>query len=105
MGRRRWGMEKKRSSEDVLRIVEEFERSGLKRRQFCERNNLPVTTLDYWRWKKAKASKPRLVPVAVPLSEPSGGFTLTLANGRRIEGPWKFPEADLARLIGVLESA
>ena len=98
-------MEKKRSSEDVLRIVEEFERSGLERRQFCERNNLPVTTLDYWRWKKAKAAKPRLVPVALQQPEPSGVFRLTLAKGRRLESPWKFPEADLARLIGVVESA
>ena len=58
-------MEKRRTREDILRIVKEFEQSGLKRRQFCERNNLPVTTLDYWRWKKAKEAKARLVPVAV----------------------------------------
>lgn len=98
-------MEKKRSSEDVLRIVEEFERSGLKRRQFCDLNNLPVTTLDYWRWKKAKAAKPRLVQVAVQQRESSGGFSLALANGRRIESPWEFPGADLARLIRIVESA
>jgi hypothetical protein len=98
-------MEKRRTREDILRIVEEFEQSGLKRRQFCERNNLPVTTLDYWRWKKAKAAKPRLVPVAVQQPESSGGFSLALANGRRIESLWKFPEADLARLIRIVESA
>ena len=98
-------MEKKRSSEDVLRIVEEFERSGLNRRQFCERNNLAVTTLDYWRCKKAKAAKPRLVPVAVQQPELSWGFSLTLANGRRIESPWKFSQADLTRLIQIVESA
>jgi len=98
-------MEKKRSSEEVVRIVEEFERSGLKRRQFCERNNLSVTTLDYWRWKKAKATKARLVPVAVQQPGPSEGFSLTLAKGRRIESPWKFPEADLTRLIRIVERA
>jgi len=83
-------MEKRRTREDILRIVEEFEQSGLKRRQFCERNNLPVTTLDYWRWKKAKTAKPGLVPVAVQQPESSGGFRLALANGRRIESPWSF---------------
>jgi len=98
-------MEKKRSSEDGLRIVDDFERSGLKRRQFCERNNLPLTTLDYWRWKKAKAAKPRLLEVAVEEPEPSGGFSLTLANGRRIESPRKFQEAELARVIRIVESA
>ena len=98
-------MKKKRTREDILRIVEEFEQSGLKRRQFCERNNLPVTTLDYWRSQKAKAVRPRLVPVAVQQPESSAGFRLTLANRRRIESPWKFPEADLARLIRIVESA
>jgi hypothetical protein len=98
-------MAKKRNREDGLRIVEEFERSGLKRRPFCERNDLAVTTLDYWRWKKAKAAKPGLLPVAVEEPESSGGFSLTLANARRIESSWKFSEGDLARLIRIVESA
>ena len=98
-------MERKHTREDILRIVEEFEQSGLKRRQFCELNKLPVTTLDYWRWKKAKAAKPRLVQVAVQQPESPGGFSLALANGRRIESLWRFPEADLARLIRIVESS
>ncbi len=98
-------MEQKRSSAEGQRIVEEFERSGLKRGQFCERNNLPVTTLDYWRWRKAKAAKPRLVKVTVENQEPSPGFSVVLPNGRRIESPCKFRDAELARLIRVVESA
>ena len=98
-------MEKKRNREDGLRIVDDFEQSGLSRRQYCERNNLPLTTLDYWRWQKAKVARPRLVEVAVEEPASCGGFRLTLANGRRIEGPWKFQEVDLARLIRVAESA
>ena len=32
-------------------------------------------------------------------------FILTLANGRRIESTWDFGDRELARLIGVAESA
>jgi hypothetical protein len=74
-------MEQKRSSAEGLRIVEEFEGSGLSRRQFCEQRNLPMTTLDYWRWKKAKATTPQLVKVAVENEETSPGFSVLLANG------------------------
>lgn len=97
-------MEKKRNREDGLRIVNDFEQSGLSRRQYCELNKLPVTTLDYWRWQKAKVARPRLVQVAVEEPESSGRFCLTLANGRRIDSPWKFSETDLARLIRIVES-
>jgi hypothetical protein len=98
-------MEQKRSTAEGLRIVEEFERSGLKRRQFCEQNNLPMTTLDYWRWRKTKAAKPQLVKVSVEDEGPSAGFIVVLPNGRRIESPWNFQDAELARLIRAVESA
>lgn len=98
-------MEKKRSATDGQRLIEEFEGSGLTRHEFCERNNVPVTTLDYWRWKKARASRPRLMEVAVETGQPSLGFVVVLGNGRRIESTWGCPEAQLLRLIRILESA
>jgi hypothetical protein len=98
-------MEQKRNSAEGKRIVEEFERSGLKRRQFCERNNLSVTILDYWRGRKAKAAKPQLVKVSVENEEPSPGCSVVLPNGRCIESPWNFRDAELARLIRVVASA
>jgi hypothetical protein len=98
-------MEQKRSAAEGLRIVEEFERSGLSRRQFCEQRNLPITTLDYWRGRRAKATKPRLVKVAVEREEPPAGFSVVLRNGRRIESPWNFRDAELERLIRTVESA
>jgi hypothetical protein len=70
-----------------------------------------LTTFDYWRREHAmKARKqerrPRLVKVEVAASEAAGeGFTLNLANGRRIESSWRFAEAELARLIRIAESA
>ena len=47
-----------------------------------------------------KDRKPKLVAVAIQpaTARDSGGFALVLANGRRIESPWKFAEADLARV-------
>jgi len=98
-------VDKKRSSLDGQRLLEEFERSGLTRRQFCERRNIPMTTLDYWRWKNAQTAKPRLVQVAVETEQPSAGFAVVLGNGRRVESTWAFDEPQLSRLIRILESA
>ena len=103
-------MEKKRRAKDCRRIVEEFERSGSTRRQFCERNNMPVTTLDYWRLRLRKARKAGLVEVAIEADEPAekqtaARFSVVLSNGRRIESSWGFREADLSTLIRVVERA
>jgi transposase-like protein len=93
----------KRSVDDIWRVVKEFQESGLTRREFCQRHHIAVTTLDYWR--RAQSRPARLVEVEVAASEPTPGFTLSLANGRRIESSWGFGEAELARLIRVAESA
>jgi len=92
----------KRSTDEIRRIVEEFQGSGVTRREFCQRHHIAVTTLDYWR--RAQSRPARLVKVKVA-SEPAPGFTLSLANGRRIESGWRFAEAELARLIRVAEGA
>ena len=91
------------SADDIRRTIEEFGSSGLTRREFCRRHRIPVTTLDYWR--RVHPRQGRLVEVEVTASEPAPGFTLRLANGRRIESHWSFGETDLARLIRVAESA
>ena len=92
-----------RSAEDIRRVIQEFESSGLRRREFCRRRGIRVTTLDYWR--RVEVRQPRLVEVEVAASEPGPGFTLSLANGRRIESGWRFADAELARLIRIAESA
>jgi len=43
------------------------------------------------------------VRVEVEGQQSGPGFTLTLANGRRIESSWRFAEADLQRLIRAAE--
>jgi hypothetical protein len=89
------------SKEEKRRLVDGFAQSGMTRREYCEKYNLPVTTFDYWR--HVRKSKPRLVEVAVE-TQPATGFALVLANGRRIESSWKFAEADLLRLIRTAEA-
>ena len=103
------GKETKRSAEMRL-MVEEYRASGMSRREFCERRRMPLTTFDYWRREHAgkspkQAKRPRLVRVEVAASESAGQFTLSLANGRRIESSWRFADAELARLIRIVESA
>jgi hypothetical protein len=96
-------MARKRSAEQIRRLIDEYGASGLTRREFCERHHVPVTTLDYWR--RSQPRKPRLVEVEVAATEISSGFILILANGRRIESSWRFAEAELARLIQLVETA
>ena len=90
-----------RSKQEIRGLVDGFAKSGMTRREYCEKHNIPVTTFDYWR--RARKSKPRLVEVAIE-TQPSAGCALILANGRRIESSWKFAEAELLRLIGVAEA-
>ncbi len=93
----------KRSAEEIRRTIEEFRQSGLTRREFCQRRHIPVSTLDYWRRSRSGAAQ--LVEVEIAESEAAPGFTLRLANGRRIESSWKFAEAEMARLIRIAENA
>src|SRR4051812_22067148 len=88
---------------EMKRVVKEYEKSGVTRREFCQRRGIAVTTFDYWR--RELGTKPKLVKVEVAAPEPAAHFTLSLANGRRIESAWQFAEAELARLIRIVESA
>ena len=98
----------RRSAEEVARLVAGYERSGMTRREYCQRHGIPLTTLDYYRRRELERERrqARLVPVSIanPETRPAaGGFTVVLGNGRRIEGGWGFAEADLARLLRVAE--
>jgi len=93
----------KHNADDMRRTIEAFRESGLTRREFCGRHDMALTTLDYWLGAQSRPA--RLVKVKVAASEPAPGFTLSLANGRRIESGWSFSEAGLSRLIRVAEGA
>jgi hypothetical protein len=102
----------KRSAEQTARLVAGWKRSEMTQREYCERQGIPKTTFDYYRRRareQQRRSKPvRLVPVSIvgrqaSAGAGSGGFTLALVNGRRIESGWGVAEEDLARLVRVAE--
>ena len=89
-----------RSKQEIRGIVDGFGKSGMTRREYCEKHKIGVSTLDYWR--RAQRGKPKFIEVAIE-GQPAAGFVLVLANGRRIESSWSFVEAGLEKLIRVAE--
>jgi hypothetical protein len=66
--------------------------------------HIGIATLDYSR-RVEKKSHPRLVEVTIETQpQPSDGFALVLAKGRRIESSWKFASAELTPLTHVAEA-
>jgi len=74
-----------RSKQEIRGIVDGFAKSGMTRRAYCEKHNIGISTLDYCR--RAQKGKPKLVEVELE-GQPTAGFVLVLANGRRIESSW-----------------
>jgi hypothetical protein len=96
-----------RSKEEIRGIVEGFAKSGMTRREYCAKNGIGISTLDYWRRAHRKLKpklKLKLVEVAVGQAQLPVAFALVLANGRRIESSWSFSAADLEKLIRVAEN-
>lgn len=103
-----------RTSEELERLLTEYEQGTLTKRQYCEQQGIPLSTFDYhWQRRRKKqqqiaASGQQLVKVELASEHPSrdekNGFTLVLAKGRRIEVDWRYSEQDLARLIRILEA-
>jgi hypothetical protein len=91
-----------RSKEEILKIAEGFAKSGMTRREYCAKHGVTMTRLDYWR-RAHRKQKPTLVPVVIEEAHSLAGFTLVLANGRRIESSWNFIAPDLDKLIRVVE--
>ena len=120
-----------KSAEDRAQLIVEWELSGLTRREYCQRQGIPVTTFDYWRRQSedaertaaaggplactsqaqpAKLVRVRIAPSALEAETAkqrpaASGFVLTLRNGRRLEACWDYPEAALAKLVALVEEA
>ena len=103
-------LSRRRSRAEADRLVSEFERSGLRRKEFCAARGLAVHTLDAWRRRVAQSQgEEKIVPVEIvadrgrPASgEWNGQFRIVLAEGLRIEVEPGFDAAELRRLIAVL---
>ena len=95
-----------RTADEVTHLLTDYHQSNETRASFCRRHNIPVTTLDYYLRRAARNARPRLARVTLaPEPPPPTTFTLILRNGRRIETPATFRDADLARLIRIVETA
>ena len=89
----------------LTKLAAAYERGDLTRREFCERHNIPVTTLDYYRRRLHQTAPVRFLPVHVEPEQTSAiaGLAVVLANGRRIEFCQSFSSADLLQLLRTLD--
>ncbi|MBV9489335.1 MAG: hypothetical protein JO069_06365 [Verrucomicrobia bacterium] len=105
----------RRTGEEVSRLVNEFEASGLSAGAFCHRHGLSASTLRRRLLKRRgpegrATARVRLVPVklhgAPRRAEQEGdgaALEVRLAGGRRIGVAPRFDGATLSRLVQVLE--
>jgi hypothetical protein len=86
-------------------MLEQYRASGLTQVEYCRQTGTVLSTLGRY-LRRCGDSEQRLVRVQLdPPSEPETGFVLMLGNGRRIASGWTFGDAELARLIRVVETA
>ncbi len=103
----------KRSAEEVGQWLRGYQESGLPRQEYCRQLGIPVTTFDYYRQRKGrkaaadKRAAVKLVKVEVkaPVEGMQSVFAVVLRNGRRIESAGNWTDAELARLIRIVEAA
>ena len=105
---------KRRSREEVKRLVMEFEASGIPRNEFCHSRGIALSTLQRHLKRhgsgvgRAKAGN-RLVAVELSGQEPKTNsqracaLEVVLPGGRRIEVRREFDSATLGRVVKVLE--
>lgn len=100
-------MARRRTAEEIQKIVKELRASGLSHREFSQQSGIKLSTLGrYARRVRGSEQPQQLVRVRLEASEePGSGFVLMLDNGRRIATGWGFPDTALARLIRVAEGA
>jgi transposase-like protein len=109
------GRRRRRSQEEVERLVAEYEASGLGGQAFCQTHGLSLSTLNRYRKRQQMPSEPAETSgwVAVelsdagqaPASQPSSELSVLLSGGRRIEVRGGFDPKVLQKLVRVLEQA
>jgi transposase-like protein len=105
---------KRRSRQEIKRLVRDFETSGLRRSEFCQKHNLAPGTLQRGLKRRrmevdGQSESKRLVEVKVAGIQGNGSgaeacsLEVMLAEGRRIEVRRDFDAETLARLIRTIE--
>jgi len=97
-------MARRRSSEEIQQVIEQFRASGLSQIEYCRQTGVALSSLSRY-LRRIEHQSQRLVLVKIESRpEPGAGFVLMLGNGRRIASGWEFGETELARLIRVAET-
>jgi|SRR5579871_5933081 transposase-like protein len=114
-GKQMDGVRQRRSREEVERLVDEYETSGLGRQTFCNKHGLSLSTLNRHRKRKQlrqeSKTRGRFIPVEITATkqrsskERCGELLVLLPNGRRIEVRGTFDAKVLEQLVRVLEQA
>jgi hypothetical protein len=108
------GVRKRRSRQEIKRLVREFDTSGLRRSEFCHKHNLALGTLQRGLKRRrieveGQRESKGLVEVKMAGIQRNGSGPATcslevvLAEGRRIEVRRGFDAETLAHLIRTLE--
>jgi predicted site-specific integrase-resolvase len=96
-------MRRRRTAQEIEELLEEYRTSGMTLVEYCQQAGISRSTLG--RYLRRRGGRQRLVRVKVDAAmDPRPSFVLVLSNGRRIESSWQFQDADLARLIRVVEA-
>src|SRR3954470_222359 len=101
-------MARRRSTEEVRQVVQQYRVSGLSQREFSQQTGIKLSTLGRYVRMEGRSDSPQQQLVRVKLegpAEPDTGFVLMLGNGRRIASGWEFSDVALAKLIRVVEHA
>lgn len=105
-----------RRSEEILKILERYRKSGLSQPAFSKRHGVAVSTLQYWLRKERDgqfaAVRPtrtreanRLVPVRIvdgPAAGPEALLELELPRGGKLRFPCEVPPQTVARYAEAL---
>jgi hypothetical protein len=108
------GARKRRSSEEVKRLVVEFEASGLRRNDFCRARGIALSTLRRHLKRRGSGEAGQRAGSRLVAVELAGrgrdrdprmacGLEVVLSSGRRIEVRREFDSATLGRVVKVLE--
>jgi hypothetical protein len=118
-------IQQRRTRTEAEQLLDAFESSGLRRREFCQQYGVAMGTLDVWRKRRRQersrfASKRlgrrsklhidkevaisgKLVAVEIAGRPSDGKLSVVLPRGQRVDVFEGFDAATLERLLGVLD--
>jgi hypothetical protein len=97
------GRRRRRSPEEIGRLLRRLERGGLSPAAFAEREGVPLSTVYAWRRKAWRREPPEVVEIPWP---PSGGeahLTVCWPGGLRMLVPYDAPVAAVVAVARALE--